>query len=227
MSHHFIAVRAPSQRLRVLVVRTDFLRRGIHARDQDSFAVCDCRSTAQTGSGMVTPTFSFEVQVERHLTLLQLDLTTLITQKGIPIGLTHLDSFVRAKQYSETFKTSLNLQGKPGLNIKFTFAPLMRVIRCRSVLRCGRHPRSPCDSQQGQGGPIRPRPHPPPAPVHHAKEQPELPLAEGLPQRLGRRSRSPAGDGYPPRPGHHQLHTSGLHLKYHFAKQDYSAMSSP
>ena len=47
-------------------------------------------------------------------TLLQLDLTTLITQKGIPIGLTHLDSFVRAKQYSETFKTSLNLQGKPG-----------------------------------------------------------------------------------------------------------------
>jgi len=41
----------------------------------------------------------------------RLDLTTLITQKGIPIGLTHLDSFVRAKQYSETFKTSLNLQG--------------------------------------------------------------------------------------------------------------------
>ena len=37
---------------------------------------------------------------------MKLDLTTLITQKGIPIGLTHLDSFVRAKQYSHTFKSS-------------------------------------------------------------------------------------------------------------------------
>ena len=79
---------------------------------------------------MVISTLSFEVQVERHLTLLQLDLTTLITQKGIPIGLTHLDSYVRAKQYSETFKTSLNLQGKPGLNIKLTCALLMRVSPC-------------------------------------------------------------------------------------------------
>ena len=111
--HLITAVRAPSEGLRVLVVRTDFLRRGVHARDPDGIEIRDCCLTTQTWTGMIFLHLYIPndqkifVLTESKLFFWQLDLTTLITQKGIPIGLTHLDSYVRAKQYSHTFKTSV------------------------------------------------------------------------------------------------------------------------
>ncbi len=61
---------------------------------------------------------------------MQLDLAKLITQRGIPLGLSHLDSFLKSSEYAEAFQTSVvgQLQITTGIFSLFRDFAVLRVF---------------------------------------------------------------------------------------------------